>query len=195
MSRSHRHARRRASAPAFRPMRTRSRTRNVNFADCDLDRAAARSRKLAGASAGPALSRGGARARVRQGDLQDQSELPVLPQMGRLAATPAMAGSHFRCARPRSRRSSSPKWSNAAGPAPACLITISSPIRTSAATASRARSSARTCRCWANPCSRARSTPWSSICYAKAVGRGPATYEDCVDFWGQDTRQCEPMKK
>jgi len=31
--------------------------------------------------------------------------------------------------------------------------------------------------------------------YAKAVGRGPATYEDCVDFWGQDTRQCEPMKK
>ena len=31
--------------------------------------------------------------------------------------------------------------------------------------------------------------------FAKAVGRGPATYEDCVDFWGQDTRQCEPMKK
>jgi len=31
--------------------------------------------------------------------------------------------------------------------------------------------------------------------YAKAVGRGPATYEDCVEFWGQDTRQCEPMKK
>jgi mono/diheme cytochrome c family protein len=31
--------------------------------------------------------------------------------------------------------------------------------------------------------------------YAKAVGRGAATYEDCVDFWGQDTRQCEPMKK
>src|ERR1700686_3835576 len=31
--------------------------------------------------------------------------------------------------------------------------------------------------------------------FAKAVGRGPATYEDCVDFWGKDTRQCEPMKK
>ena len=31
--------------------------------------------------------------------------------------------------------------------------------------------------------------------FAKAVGHGPATYEDCVDFWGQDTRQCEPMKK
>ena len=31
--------------------------------------------------------------------------------------------------------------------------------------------------------------------FAKAVGHGPATYEDCVDFWGRDTRQCEPMKK
>jgi mono/diheme cytochrome c family protein len=31
--------------------------------------------------------------------------------------------------------------------------------------------------------------------FAKAVGRGPSTYEDCVDFWGQDTQQCEPMKK
>jgi mono/diheme cytochrome c family protein len=31
--------------------------------------------------------------------------------------------------------------------------------------------------------------------YAKVVGRGAATYEDCVDFWGKDTRQCEPMKK
>jgi mono/diheme cytochrome c family protein len=31
--------------------------------------------------------------------------------------------------------------------------------------------------------------------YAKVVGRGPATYEDCVDFWGKETRQCEPMKK
>jgi mono/diheme cytochrome c family protein len=31
--------------------------------------------------------------------------------------------------------------------------------------------------------------------FAKAVGRPPATYEDCVEFWGQDTRQCEPMKK
>jgi len=27
------------------------------------------------------------------------------------------------------------------------------------------------------------------------VGHGPATYEDCVEFWGQNTRQCEPMKK
>ena len=31
--------------------------------------------------------------------------------------------------------------------------------------------------------------------YAKAVGRGESTYEDCVEFWGRDTRQCEPMKK
>jgi mono/diheme cytochrome c family protein len=31
--------------------------------------------------------------------------------------------------------------------------------------------------------------------YARAVGHGDATYEDCVDFWGKDTRQCEPMKK
>jgi mono/diheme cytochrome c family protein len=31
--------------------------------------------------------------------------------------------------------------------------------------------------------------------FAKDVGRGPATYEDCVDFWGKDTQQCEPMKK
>jgi mono/diheme cytochrome c family protein len=31
--------------------------------------------------------------------------------------------------------------------------------------------------------------------YAKAVGRGEPTYDDCVDFWGKDTRQCEPMKK
>jgi mono/diheme cytochrome c family protein len=30
--------------------------------------------------------------------------------------------------------------------------------------------------------------------FAKAVGRGPATYEDCVDFWGKETRQCDPMK-
>jgi mono/diheme cytochrome c family protein len=30
--------------------------------------------------------------------------------------------------------------------------------------------------------------------FAKAVGRGPATYEDCVDFWGKGTRQCDPMK-
>jgi cytochrome c5 len=31
--------------------------------------------------------------------------------------------------------------------------------------------------------------------FAKDVGRGPATYQDCVDFWGVDTKQCEPMKK
>ncbi len=31
--------------------------------------------------------------------------------------------------------------------------------------------------------------------FARVVGRGPATYDDCVDFWGKDTRQCEPMKK
>ena len=31
--------------------------------------------------------------------------------------------------------------------------------------------------------------------FAKDVGKGPATYEDCVDFWGKDTKQCEPMKK
>ena len=110
-------------------------------------------------------------------------------------AIPAMAASHFRCARPRSRPSSSPRWSNAAGRAPACLITISSPTRTSAATASRAPSSARTRRRWANPCSRARSTPSSNICSPRRSVAGPATYEDCVEFWGQDTRQCEPMKK
>ena len=31
--------------------------------------------------------------------------------------------------------------------------------------------------------------------FARVVGHGPATYDDCVDFWGKDTRQCEPMKK
>src|SRR5208283_600952 len=31
--------------------------------------------------------------------------------------------------------------------------------------------------------------------FAKDVGKGPATYEDCVDFWGTETKQCEPMKK
>ncbi len=30
--------------------------------------------------------------------------------------------------------------------------------------------------------------------FAKAVGRGPATYDDCIDFWGTNTRQCDPMK-
>jgi mono/diheme cytochrome c family protein len=31
--------------------------------------------------------------------------------------------------------------------------------------------------------------------FANDVGRGPATYEDCVAFWGTETRQCEPMKQ
>jgi mono/diheme cytochrome c family protein len=31
--------------------------------------------------------------------------------------------------------------------------------------------------------------------FAKDVGKGPATYQDCVDFWGTDTKQCDPMKK
>jgi hypothetical protein len=31
--------------------------------------------------------------------------------------------------------------------------------------------------------------------FARAVGRGASTYDECVDFWGKDTRQCEPMKK
>jgi mono/diheme cytochrome c family protein len=30
--------------------------------------------------------------------------------------------------------------------------------------------------------------------FARVVGHGPATYDDCVDFWGKETRQCEPMK-
>jgi mono/diheme cytochrome c family protein len=30
--------------------------------------------------------------------------------------------------------------------------------------------------------------------FAKSIGRAPSTYEDCVEFWGTDTRQCEPMK-
>jgi mono/diheme cytochrome c family protein len=31
--------------------------------------------------------------------------------------------------------------------------------------------------------------------FAKDVGRGASTHEECVDFWGEGTRQCEPMKK
>ena len=30
--------------------------------------------------------------------------------------------------------------------------------------------------------------------FAKHIGRGPSTYEECVEFWGQETRQCDPMK-
>ena len=31
--------------------------------------------------------------------------------------------------------------------------------------------------------------------FAEYVGRGPSTYDECVAFWGADTKQCEPMKK
>ena len=31
--------------------------------------------------------------------------------------------------------------------------------------------------------------------FARVVGKGPSTYEDCIDFWGKDTRQCDAMKK
>ncbi len=31
--------------------------------------------------------------------------------------------------------------------------------------------------------------------FAKVVGRGDPDYDECVDFWGKDTRQCEPLKK
>jgi mono/diheme cytochrome c family protein len=31
--------------------------------------------------------------------------------------------------------------------------------------------------------------------FAKVVGRGPSTYDECVEFWGTETRQCEPMKQ
>jgi mono/diheme cytochrome c family protein len=30
--------------------------------------------------------------------------------------------------------------------------------------------------------------------FAKAIGRGASTYEECVEFWGSETRQCDPMK-
>jgi mono/diheme cytochrome c family protein len=30
--------------------------------------------------------------------------------------------------------------------------------------------------------------------FAKAVGRGESTYQECVEFWGSETRECEPMK-
>jgi mono/diheme cytochrome c family protein len=30
--------------------------------------------------------------------------------------------------------------------------------------------------------------------FAKDVGRGASTYEECVEFWGTGTRQCDPMK-
>lgn len=31
--------------------------------------------------------------------------------------------------------------------------------------------------------------------FARVVGKGPSTYEDCIDFWGKDTRQCDAMRK
>jgi len=31
--------------------------------------------------------------------------------------------------------------------------------------------------------------------FATDVGRGSSTYEDCIAFWGADTRQCDAMKK
>jgi hypothetical protein len=30
--------------------------------------------------------------------------------------------------------------------------------------------------------------------FTNVVGHGPATYEDCIDFWGQGSLQCDPMK-
>lgn len=30
--------------------------------------------------------------------------------------------------------------------------------------------------------------------FATDVGRGPSTYDDCVAFWGTETRQCDSMK-
>jgi mono/diheme cytochrome c family protein len=30
--------------------------------------------------------------------------------------------------------------------------------------------------------------------FATDVGRGPSTYDDCVAFWGSETRQCDSMK-
>lgn len=30
--------------------------------------------------------------------------------------------------------------------------------------------------------------------FARIVGKGETTYAECVDFWGKDTQQCEPLK-
>lgn len=30
--------------------------------------------------------------------------------------------------------------------------------------------------------------------FARAVGRGAPTYEECADFWGRETRQCDSLK-
>jgi hypothetical protein len=31
--------------------------------------------------------------------------------------------------------------------------------------------------------------------FAKVHGRGEATYDECVDFWGKESRQCDQYKK
>ena len=105
-----------------------------------------------------------------------------------------MAGSHFPCARPRSRPSSSPKWSNAAGPAPPCLFTISAYTDKRCYGVTRAELG-KDAPLLGESLQPREIDAVVKYLYAKAVGRGPATYEDCVEFWGQDTRQCEPMKK
>jgi hypothetical protein len=48
-------------------------------------------------------------------------------------------------------------------------------------------------RCYGSPSSLPAELTLKYL-FAKAVGRGPSTYEEFVDFWGEDTRQCEPMK-
>jgi mono/diheme cytochrome c family protein len=30
--------------------------------------------------------------------------------------------------------------------------------------------------------------------FSRVVGRGASTYQECVDFWGTNTRECESMK-
>ncbi len=31
--------------------------------------------------------------------------------------------------------------------------------------------------------------------FARIVGKGAPNYDECVDFWGKDTQQCEPFRK
>ncbi len=94
-----------------------------------------------------------------------------------------------------STRSSSPRSSNAAARAPECPTTTPMPTPTSAATASPARSSARMYPLLGESLSAREIDAVVKYLFAKAVGRGASTYEECVDFWGSETRQCEPMKK
>ena len=95
-----------------------------------------------------------------------------------------------------SRPSRWPRWSNAAGPAPACRYHDQF-----AYTDKRCYGYTRAELGKDMPPAGNESLQPREIdavvkyLFAKAVGRGPATYEDCVDFWGTDTRQCEPMKK